>query len=257
MVLDGGKLSADFREMALYGGNVTGKLTIATNGPAANVTLALKAHGCQTEPLLRDAMGYDKLSGAGDLTLSVTTRGASERDLVAGLDGKAAFELRNGVLRGINLAGMVTHVATAFQAGAGDKTEFSEVHGTFTLDAGVARNTDLVLKSPLMQIAGDGTVNLNARTMDYRISPKFVAPIVGQLGLGSPGVRVPVMVRGPWTQLRYEPDLAGLAMNVVDVPVDVLKGVIEIPGNLIGGKGGDEKKDDTKSRNPLKNLFGR
>jgi AsmA protein len=254
--LERGVLALDLREVALYGGQATGNVTVTADQAASTgIAITLQARGCQAEPLLRDGWRFDRLSGAGDLDLALTSRGASERELVAGLRGKGTFDLQQGALRGINLVGMVTHVATAFTRGETDRTEFSEVGGTFTVEGGVVRNDDLVLESPLMKVGGSGRVDLDSRTVDYRIAPKFVAPLVGQLGLGSPGVTTPVLVRGPWNDVRYEPDLAGLARNVVDVPVDVLKGVVEFPGRVLGG--GKNADDDGKARNPFKGIFGK
>jgi AsmA protein len=255
--LERGVLALDLREVTLYGGSASGSVTVnASDSASTTLAISLKARGFQTEPLLRDGWNFDRLSGAGDLDLAATSRGASEREMVAAMRGNGRFELHDGALRGVNLVGMVTHVATAFTRGETDRTEFSEVGGTFTIESGVVRNDDLVLVSPLLHVGGTGRVDLNTRSVDYRISPKFVAPLVGQLGLGSPGVSTPVLVRGPWNDLRYEPDLAGLARNVVDVPVDVLKGVVELPGRILGG-GRPAEKDDGKSRNPFKGMFGK
>lgn len=233
MKLERGVLSIDLRKVALYGGNANGSIQVNANADGTTaINVQIHAKGCQTAPLLRDAARFDRLSGAGDLELVASTSGKNQRELIGALHGRGSFELENGAIRGINLVGMVTHVATAFTRGETDKTEFQDVRGSFTIDGGVLKNKDLTLKSELIQTEGAGTVNLNTRMVDYRVSPKFVAPLVGQIGLGSPGVSVPVLIRGPWTDLRYEPDLAGLAKNVVDVPVDVLKGVADLPGKI-------------------------
>ena len=103
---------------------------------------------------------------------------------------------------------------------------------------------------------GDALLKLLDLALQIPLAGEEALNRVGQLGLGSPGVTTPVLVRGPWTQLRYEPDLAGLAKNVVDVPVDMLKGVVEIPGKVFGS-GKPANEDDGKSRNPFKGIFGK
>lgn len=255
--LERGVLTLDVREAELYGGSASAKVTVDASDPAsAGLAISLKMRGCQSEPLLRDGWSCDRLSGAGDLDLAATSRGASERELVAALRGNGRFVLRDGALRGVNLVGMVTRVATAFSGNDSDRTEYSELAGTFTVENGVVRNEDLFLRSPLVHVGGAGRVDLSSRSVDYRVSPKFVAPLVAQLGLGSPGVSTPVLVRGPWSKLRYEPDLAGLAMNVVDVPVDVLKGVAGLPGRVLGA-GSPAGEDEGRQPGTLRGIFGK
>lgn len=85
--------------------------------------------------------------------------------------------------------------------------------------------------------------------MKYRIEPRLVASAEGQ-GAANPasgGLGVPILIEGPWSNISYKPDLAGVAKNVLSNPqgaADAVKGV----------------RDAVKGGNPadaLKGLFGR
>jgi AsmA protein len=108
---------------------------------------------------------------------------------------------------------MLRNVSSAFLdsgANAVQKTDFAELGGTFKITKGVATNTDLLLKSPLLRLTGKGRVNLPKRNVNYRLEPKLVATTKGQGGkAGGSGIMVPVVVQGPWDNISYTPDLAG------------------------------------------------
>ena len=75
----------------------------------------------------------------------------------------------------------------------------------------VTNNGDTRLIAPLLRLTAAGTVDLSARTMDYRVAPKLVALAIGQGGKSNAaGISVPVIVKGPWTDTSYRPDLARL-----------------------------------------------
>ncbi len=260
--LAAGRLSADLTEVALYGGAGTASVTLdGSQAGRASLDVSCDLSGLRSDSLLRDLAGFDRLTGTAQVRASLSTRGRSSRELVGALGGTARVELRDGTLRGVNLIGMVTHVTGAFGRSDAAKTDFSVLGGSFRLAGGIARTDDLVLRSPLLHAEGAGSIDLPNRSLDLRVAPKFVAPAVGQLGLGSPGVSVPVLIRGPWGNPMYLPDVAGMVRGGLEVPGDVLKGVLDLPGNLLGGKLAPPppKEPDPSKKNDsfFGGLFGR
>ena len=151
---------------------------------------------------------------------------------------------------------MLRNVKSAFLdpgAKVAQKTDFAELGGTYTISRGLLTNNDLSLKSPLLRVAGKGTVHLPQRTVNYRVEPKVVASSKGQGGDSkASGIMVPVIVTGPWDNLSYRPDLAGVLENVAKDP----KKALDSLKNLVPGKGAtDPGKSDPVDR--LKGLFGR
>lgn len=262
VALKDGRLVTDLTEMALYNGNGKAKLSADAASSVPGIGASFDLAGLQAHPALSDAIDLDRVEGTLNANMQIAARGKSQRELVSALDGDGKVTFLNGAIRGINIGAMVRNVTSAFldpKAREQQKTDFAELSGTFNIKSGTLRNDDLSLLSPLLRVAGKGTVDLPKQTVDYRIEPKVVASTVGQGGktdLG--GVAVPVIVSGPWSNLSYKPDLSGAIRGVVQDPS---KAVQELQRVLPGGKapdagagGGSAAPSPTDS---LKKLFGR
>ncbi|MSP89010.1 MAG: AsmA family protein [Alphaproteobacteria bacterium] len=235
VALKDGKLNLDLTELALYQGSGTGRVALDGAGAVPALESTFQLAKIQVEPLLKDAAAFERLSGAGSFDLAVTGRGKSQRELVGALNGKGAINFADGAIKGINIGEMVRNVTTAFTGGAAgaQKTDFSELSGTYTIASGILKNTDLQMKAPLFRIEGAGTVDLPKRTVDYRVTPKAVATTQGQGGAANlGGISVPVIVQGPWDNISYKPDLASLIKIDPSKALDAVKGLV--PG--LGGQ---------------------
>jgi len=258
--LKDGVLVTDLKKMALYGGAGSAKLTANGAGSVPRVALTFDFANFQANPFMTDAMDFNRIEGTANADLNVTTQGRSQRELVSALGGAGKVQFLNGAIRGINLAAMVRNVASAFldpNAGTTQKTDFAELGGTYVIRQGILTNNDLALKSPLLRLAGKGTVDLPKRRVNYRIEPKLVATTEGQGGAaGAAGIKVPVIVSGPWDNLSYQPDLAGAIGGIAKDPtkaLESLKGMI--PGKLRDD--GTAPKAPINPEKLLKGLFGR
>ena len=245
LTVEGGLMTADLTEMALYEGQ--GKAKVVANGARAVPAVALDfdLSGMQAEPLLTDAAGFDRVSGTARGNMSVLGSGRSQREIIGNLNGNGAIGFTDGAVSGINLGAMLRNVASAFldaSAGTPHKTDFTEITGTFTITNGILDNQDLQLLSPLLRVAGAGTVELPPRTVNYRITPKLVASGEGQGGqTQAAGVSVPVIVSGPWSDLSFKPDLAGALQETLKDPGKAKEAVQETIKSITEGDG--EKKD--------------
>jgi AsmA protein len=230
-----GRLEADLSQLQLYQGTGKGKVVLDGSGAVPGIEADFDLSRVQMEPLLKAAAGSDRLIADGAFTIAVTGHGKSERDIVGTLDGKGNFNLANGKIKGVNLVAMVKNIGSAFQAGASDETDFGSLTGTYTIQNGILRNNDLQLKSGEVPMTGAGTVDLPRRTVDYKLTPRLAG-----------AVAVPVIVKGPWDDLSYQPDLAGIVGN----PAQLLKGGAQGIGNTLqGGPAGAQQL--------LKGLLGK
>jgi AsmA protein len=233
--LKDGRLEADLTELALYQGTGKGKVVVDGGGAVPAVEAQFNLSQVQMEPLLKDAIDLDRLSGSGAFNMAVAGKGRSEREIIGALNGKGDLNLANGKIKGINLVAMVKNVASAFQSSSStQETDFASLSGTWTMQNGILHNNDLQLKSADMPMTGAGTVDLPKRSVDYKITPKIAG-----------AVAVPVIVNGPWDDLSYEPDLAGLVGN----PAELLK-------SGAGGVGDTVKSAPGAAGNLLKGLLG-
>ncbi len=120
------------------------------------------------------------------------------------------------------------------------KQQIAELSGSFTIAKGILRNDDLLLLNPLLRLTGAGSADMPQRKVNYRIEPKVVATTEGQGGaVEAGGIAVPIIVEGPWHDLSYRPDLAGLIGGVAKDPGKALEGAKKtIEGLQEGATGG-------------------
>ena len=165
------------------------------------------------------------------------TNGRSQRELVQNLNGQGHATFRDGAIVGINVAAMVRNVATAFQGGAEEvrETDFAELSGSFRVNTGILTNDDLWLQAPVLRVAGSGQLNLPERTVNYRIEPEAAPTLEGQGGERHvAGLLVPVLVRGPWDNLTFAPDLESVARRALEDP-EALREEVEQQIDQLGG----------------------
>jgi AsmA protein len=274
IALSGGKLRANLKQMALYGGNGTGVISLNGESGAPQVGLDLTFAGVQGEPFLTDAAGFTRLSGTGNIALKVAASGGSQRALMKALDGTMQIKFEDGAIKGVNLAEIARTIQSALTGtavGAGAKTDFAELSGSFVIKDGVGANKDLKLLNPFVRLSGAGLVDIGNQTLDYRVEPKAVRSAEGQGGQGDlGGIGIPFRIKGPWSHLSYAPDLSGVLNSTVDSilkggdPLESLKDSSGL-GDLFGGKkkqppGDQPPKNDPKKKkdpfDPLKGLFG-
>ena len=153
--------------------------------------------------------------------MDVQTSGATVAALKKALNGTASLNLKDGALKGINLAesfrkakaALGAKGATEQAANKTDKTDFSEMSASFVIRNGVAHNEDLSAKSPFLRLSGAGDINLGADTMDYLAKAAIVNSAGGQGGKeleSIKGLTVPVRLTGPLDSLKYSIDYASM-----------------------------------------------
>lgn len=232
IALSGGKLTTNLTKLQLYKGQGSGQVFLDASGK----TLALKQQfnvvGIEARPLLSDAANTDWLEGTGNLTVNLTGRGNSERQIVSSLNGNGDFKFNDGAVYGINVAEIVRLVGTGGlkaifdpkSLNATPKTDFAELSGTYVVEQGIVKNNDLLMLSPLLRVQGAGTADMPQRTVNYRLEPKVVGTIEGQGGEKSlKGITVPLQITGPWHAVRVTPDIAAA---LTSDPAGVLKGIL-------------------------------
>lgn len=234
----GGKLEIQPMSANLYGGTSTGGLTLTASSPP-RLALRQSLSGVNVGPLLKDALGQDRLEGRGNVQIDVTSAGATVEQIKRGLNGSARMELRDGSVRGVNIAQAVRGAkstldalrgkAQAEQSGtasSAEKTDFSELSGSFNITNGVARNDDLDVKSPLIRIAGSGEIDLAAGRLDYVARTTVVRTLQGQGGpelQALKGLTVPVRLSGPFDAIDWKVDVGSLVTDLARQKLDEKK----------------------------------
>jgi AsmA protein len=146
------------------------------------------------------------------------------------LHGSASLSLRDGAIKGINLAQSLRDLKAKFssrqdavqQAKAADKTDFAELTASFRIASGVAHNEDLAAKSPFLRLAGAGDIDIGNNAMNYLAKASIVASAGGQGGKDLDylkGITIPVRASGPFDDLSYRIEFGGLAGEAVKAKV--------------------------------------
>jgi AsmA protein len=219
VTLDDGVLKADFKNLAAYGGNGKGTLTLDASGATPVFHDTLEISGIKAQPFLAQMMGVNKISGTGAVTFDISSRGDSAKAIVKDLSGKGEVRFTDGAIAGADLAAVarvlqsvVTGDALAAVIGESAKTPFGKMGASFTIDHGVMQTKDFQLVNPAVEMSGSGAVDLAAHSLDFHFEPKAMKGIPG---LKLVDIGVPFYVKGPWEKPRYEPDVSAIAKSVV------------------------------------------
>lgn len=141
--------------------------------PQINLTAALK--GVQVEALAEAVPALKSLQGVAGVDVKLTTRGLVQSALTRNLNGTTAFEIKDGVMTGVNFNRMVCEgIARIRKKSLQDKpwdskTPFRNLSGTFIVTQGVARNNNLVATLDSLNLKGDGQVDLVQQKLDYHL----------------------------------------------------------------------------------------
>ncbi len=239
----------------LYQGTLAGALSVQS-GATPVIAVKQTLTGINVGPMLKDAANFDSLEGKGNLSLDVSGQGHTVSAIKKALSGNAAIRLTDGAIKGINIAGSIRDAKSKLGALKGEKsqaasqtekTDFSELTGTFNIKNGVAHNNDLAGKSPLLRLGGDGDIDLGNENLNYLVKATVVATAAGQGGrelAELKGLTVPVKLTGPFSAPQYQIDFSGIAASAAQA-------VVESKKEEIKAKVQDQLQDK------LKGLFGR
>lgn len=161
----------------------------------------------------------DTLSGMGSVNADLTTHGKTVKSFMANLDGKADVDLKNGAIKGFNLAQTIRE-AKAKLSGKSLKTsaepkqtDFSELIAKVDIDKGLVQSREITALSPYMRIKGDGTADLGKEVLDFLVKTKIVGTEKGQGGKeleDLKGLTIPVKLKGNLYDPKISLDLKAL-----------------------------------------------
>jgi AsmA protein len=221
------KLKAQLKKFAAYDGTGQGVLEVNAQQTPYTLQSTMSFSNINAEPLLTDAVGVDKLLGKGNLNWQVSSKGVSQQEFISSLQGQVSTSLKDGAVRGANIAAMVRSVQEALTGNIqgvdfdkdfkkSEQTDFSEFSANFNISNGIVSNKDINLQSPLLRLTGNGSIDLNTQSIDYLLQPKLVASLEGQGNKKSnKGINLPIRMNGPWDAVKFRPDISKAAKKKV------------------------------------------
>ncbi len=276
--LEGGMLRVSQLAGKAWSGSLVA--TAFADARASRVAVTATATGVNVNALLKDVAKKDILEGTGRVTLDVDSAGRSVNELKSGLKGTAALQLRDGAIKGVNLAKSLRQAKATLgmkqadekqKASQSEKTDFSELTASFKINAGVANNTDLDAKSPFFRLGGDGALDVGKGVIDYTARATVTSTTKGQDGAdlaALKGLTIPVHLSGPFEAMDWRIEWSAIAAQALKTEVgaqvkDKLKEQLQerlgLPSAASAASGSDSAsiKDAAKEKlkDKLKGLF--
>jgi uncharacterized protein involved in outer membrane biogenesis len=247
----GGRIDMNPLSFGLSGGKVVEKASINVNSYPAKWKESVRITGVQIGPLLKTLADMDMLEGTLEMNTNLKATGLTEA-AVSSLNGKGNFMLRNGKVRGFDIAGALRKFTNPGAATGPKETDFAQLSGKFTVRNGVAENKDLFMASPLLRVTGHGTVDLVQKLLDYHVKPRVVGTLTGQ-GDAVPlrkGLSVPLHITGPFENPKVRPEISAKTL-IENAPALLNKGKIGgALGKILGGKKAADQGTPTGSTQP-------
>jgi len=226
----------------LYQGNYQALISLNAKSDTPLLQISNRLSKVQLEPLLKDVMQQPESQLAGEANIVADNLTASGRDvtqLKQTLNGKVNIDVRNGVLRGVDVRKILEQVEVMLESKRigkvqeGGETRFEKLSATLNVNKGVINNNDLVMLSPGIKVGGKGMLaDLNNESINYKLSLDVVEESATRAderyNIG--GYQVPVYCKGSLNNLKSacQPDLAEIAK------VAFKKGALEKIGEEIG-----------------------
>ncbi|MCR9269466.1 MAG: AsmA family protein [Hyphomonadaceae bacterium] len=278
--LDEGRLSAIFRQdddrpgFRVFQGGWSGDLVLDASRSTPRLQIEALANGIAAQEMLTALTGFKNLNGLGDVHLNLSSEGNSLKALINGLDGKFESDLNDGALRGMNLTKLVQNASDlqGLMSGGGltiasfqeafspnASTDFSKFLGNLDIQNGVATLTELNIDNPVIGVIGSGQINLGARTLDIRLTPRVDVQAAGAgstIGVGD--IPIPVRIYGSWSNVRFGLDSSAVQTELTsrlrnraasEITSRIGGDAGNILGEIVGNAPGTETEED-----PAQNL---
>lgn len=249
----------------MYEGSYSGNVTLDVRGKEPRIAMDEKLAGVQIGPMLTDMTGDARITGKADIAVKLNAAGNDPEAMRRTMNGNASFSFLDGTVKGMNVLGEIRRAYALVRGkpapaatGTPDQTDFSALTGTAVITNGLVRNDDLLLKSPVMQLAGKGTANLVNEQLDYGVTANLVDVLEGEGELT--GRAIPVRITGTFSAPKVGVDMEQVLKQEVKKQIE--KKIEEKLG--IGGEAQKEEvqkdvqqKLEEKVQDKLKGLFGR
>jgi AsmA protein len=176
VALDGGTLALKDLKAAFYGGTLLGSASVELARAVPRYALAVTLKEVAVDPLLQ---AYDPslghlLSGTFAGNLDLGSSGVDMKPILAGAVGSGAISLTDGSISSFSV---LKQVAALLEMVGGkgigrESTPFQSLAAHLTIGSGRATTSDLTLRSPDLDLDGEGWVGLDA-TMNLAVAARF------------------------------------------------------------------------------------
>ena len=214
--LRGGALALSVGEAQVYGGIAKGSFGIARSDAVADVKAQFQFTDVDLQACASELFGVSKLSGRGNISVSLVASGASPFGLASSLDGSATLTGHDGAISGFNVEQLLKRLERRPLSGGGNFRSGSTPYDTMTVSVkfndGVATAEDIRVESAATRLTLTGTASVPTREYDLKgvasltsaaSRPRLRPAIRGAGPVGrSPGISRPGKPDPPLARLR-------------------------------------------------------
>jgi len=225
--LRNGTLALSVGEAQVYGGIAKGSFGISRSDTVADIKAQFQFIDVDLQACATELFGLNKLSGRGNINVSLLASGSSPFGLVQSLDGTATVTGHDGAISGFNAEQLLKRLERRPLSGGGNFRNGSTPYDNLTIAVkfadGIATAEDIRIEGPAAKITLTGTASVPTREYDMKG--------VASLNTTS-GFQLPFMVQGPWDDPLIFPDPEALIRQspAASPFLDLLK------QRIIGGK---------------------
>ena len=203
--LRNGTLALSVGEAQVYGGIAKGSFGIARSDTVADIKAQFQFTDVDLQACASELFGLNKLSGRGNINVSLLASGSSPFGLVQSLDGSATVTGHDGAISGFNAEQLLKRLERRPLSGGGNFRNGSTPYDNLTIAVkfsdGIATAEDIRVEGPAARITLTGTASVPAREYDMKgVASLTSAPNV------TPGFDLPFVVQGPWDDPLIFPD---------------------------------------------------
>jgi AsmA protein len=203
--LRGGALALSVGEAQVYGGVARGSLAIARADNAAEVKAQFQLTDADLQAFASEMFGMSKLSGRGNVNVSLVASGSSPFGLAQSLSGTASLNGHDGAIAGFNVEQLLRRLERRPLSGGGNFRNGSTPYDNLTVSVkfsdGLATAEDIRIEGPTTRVTLTGTASVPTREYDL----KGVAGLT-QGGNSAGEFELPFVVQGPWDDPLVFPD---------------------------------------------------
>jgi AsmA protein len=202
--LRGGALALSVGEAQIYGGVAKGSFAVSRADTVADVKAQFQFSDVDLQPCASELFGVTKLSGRGNLNVSLAASGASPFGLAQSLNGTATLIGHDGAISGFNVEQLLKRLERRPLSGGGNFRSGSTPYDNLTIAVkfadGIASAEDVRVQGPATNLTLTGTASVPTREYDLKGVASLKSPS------GAPGFELPFVVQGPWDDPLIFPD---------------------------------------------------
>jgi AsmA protein len=162
----------------LFGGTSNGMIELDARADIPKFRLKEDLTGVQIAQVMKYSMGKDSkdwISGTADMDADIRTQGPDTAALTQALSGTVNTKVKDGAFEGFSVRKLLQQAnallkgQTYVDDGSPNRTKILEMGSATKLVNGVAMTDNIKVLTPLADLTGSGSANLNTEQLNYRL----------------------------------------------------------------------------------------